>query len=64
MFSASAVALTVTTSLAPLAVIEVAPEPVVMAMPLSAALPVVTVSAPVKDAGRDIPDQAGHDFGR
>ena len=48
VFSASAVALTVTTSLAPLAVIEVAPEPVVIAMPLSAALPVVTVNAPVK----------------
>ena len=36
-------------SLAPLAVIEVAAEPVVMLMPLSAALPVVTVSAPVSE---------------
>ena len=36
-------------SLAPLAVIEVAAEPVVIEMPLSAALPVVTVSAPVSE---------------
>ena len=49
VFCASAVALTVTTSLAPLAVIEVAAEPVVIDMPLSAAFPVVTVSAPVSE---------------
>ena len=46
---ANAVAFTVTISLAPLAVIEVAAEPVVMLMPLSAASPVVTVSAPVRE---------------
>ena len=55
VFSASAVALTVTTSLAPLAVIEVAAEPVVIAMPLSAALPVVTVSAPVSEPAAIFP---------
>ncbi len=58
--SASAVAVTVTTSLAPLAVIEVAAEPVVIEMVLSVASPVVTVSAPVREPGRDIPDQSGH----
>ena len=55
VFSASAVALTVTVSLAPLAVIEVAAEPVVMLMPLSAALPVVTVSAPVREPAAIFP---------
>ena len=40
---------TVTTSLAPLAVIEVAAEPVVIDMPLSTASPVVTFSVPVSD---------------
>ena len=52
MFCASAVASTVTVSLAPLAVIEVAAEPVVIEMLLSAASPVVTVSAPVSDRPR------------
>ena len=52
---ASAVAFTVTISLAPLAVIEVAAEPVVMLMPLSAALPVVTVSAPVREPAAIFP---------
>src|SRR5450631_3031522 len=63
VFCASAVAVTVTVSPAPLAVIEVAAEPVVMLMPLSAALPVVTVSAPVREPA-DIPDQSGHRLGR
>ena len=49
VFAVSAVALTVTVSPAPLAVIEVAAEPVVIDMPLSAALPVVTVRAPVSE---------------
>ena len=60
VFSASAVALTVTASLAPLAVIEVAPEPVAIAIPLSAALPVVTVSAPVNEPAAISPTRAGH----
>ena len=55
VFCANAVAVTVTTSLAPLAVIEVAAEPVVMLMPLSAALPVVTVSAPVREPAAIFP---------
>src|SRR5262249_42552440 len=46
---ASVVASTVTVSPVPFAVIEVAAEPVVIDMPLSAASPVVTVSAPVSD---------------
>ena len=49
VFCASAVALTVTVSLLKLSVIEVAAEPVVMAMPLSDASPVVTESAPVSE---------------
>ena len=49
MFCASAVALIVTVSLAPFAVTEVAAEPVMIEMPSSAASPVVTVSAPVKE---------------
>ena len=32
-------------------------------MPLSAALPVVTVRVPVSDTGGDIANQAGHDLG-
>src|SRR5262249_56933297 len=44
----SAAALIVTTSFAPLAVIEVAPDPVVMAKLLSVASPVVTDSDPGK----------------
>ena len=44
---AKVVALTVMMSLPPFAVIDVAAEPVVMVMPLSAALPVVTVSVPL-----------------
>ena len=52
---ASVVASTVTVSLAPLAVIEVAAEPVVIAMPLSAASPVVTVSAPVSEPAAIFP---------
>ena len=55
VFCANAVAFTVTISLAPLAVIEVAAEPVVMLMPLSAALPVVTVSAPVREPATIFP---------
>src|SRR5262249_24643880 len=43
------------TSLAPLAVIEVAPDPVVIEMPLSAALPVVTLKVPVKDPAVILP---------
>src|SRR6185295_3790960 len=50
VFSASAVALTVTISLVLLELIEVAPEPVVMATPLSFASPAVTLSAPVSEA--------------
>ena len=42
-------------SLAPFAVIEVAAEPVVIAMPLSTALPVVTVSAPVSELAVILP---------
>ena len=53
--SASAVAFTVTISLAPLAVIEVAAEPVVIEMPLSVASPVVTVSAPVREPAAIFP---------
>ena len=49
MFSASAVASTVTTSLVPLALIEVAAEPVVIVIPLSVASPVVTLSAPLSE---------------
>src|SRR5262245_58596270 len=49
VFCASVVALTVTVSPAPLALIEVAAEPVAIDMPLSAALPVVTLSVPVSD---------------
>ena len=52
---ASAVALTVTVSSAPLAVIEVAAEPVVIAMPLSTVSPVVTVSAPVSAPAAMLP---------
>src|SRR5262249_42618395 len=49
VFWANAEAFTVMTSLAPLALIVVAAEPVVIDMPLSAALPVVTFSVPVND---------------
>ena len=49
VLSASAVAFTVTVSVLKLSVIEVAAEPAVMLMPLSAASPVVTVSAPVRE---------------
>ena len=55
MFCASAVALTVTVSLLKLSVIEVAPEPVVMAIVLSVASPVVTESAPVSEAALILP---------
>ena len=47
VFCASTDACTVTVSVAKLSVIEVAADPVVMVMPLSAALPVVAVSVPV-----------------
>src|SRR5262249_56009353 len=52
---ASAVASTVTTSPAPLAVTELAPDPVAIAMPLSAASPVVTVNAPVREFAVTLP---------
>ena len=48
LLSASVSASTVITSLLPLAVIVVSLLPVVMLMPLSAALPVVTLSVPVR----------------
>ena len=47
VFCASAVALTVTVSVLKLSLIEVAAEPVVIAIVLSVASPVVTLSAPV-----------------
>ena len=46
---------TVTTSLAPLAVIEVAAEPVVIAIVLSVASPVVTFSVPVSELAVILP---------
>ena len=52
---ASLVASTVTASFAPFAVIAVAAEPVVIAMALSEASPVVTVSAPVKEPALRLP---------
>ena len=57
MFSASAFALTVTTSLAPLAVIEVAAEPVVMRSCCRPHCP-WSRSAPRSATSRDIADQA------
>ena len=48
-------------SLAPLSVIEVAADPVVMVMALSiAASPVVTVSVPVSRAGVEVALEARH----
>ena len=64
VFCASAAAFTVTVSFEKLSVIEVAAEPVVMVMALSAALPVVTVSVPVSARGVEVADQAGHHEGR
>ncbi len=64
VFCASAVAVTVTVSVLKLSVIEVAAEPVVIAIVLSVASPVVTVSAPVSELGRDIADQPAHDLRR
>ncbi len=55
VFAVSADALIVNVSPAPLAVIEVAAEPVVIAMALSTASPVVTVSAPVKEPAAIFP---------
>ena len=51
--------MTVTVSLLKLSVIEVAADPVVMAMPLSDASPVVTESVPVSAAALMLPDQVG-----
>ena len=64
VFSASAVALTVTTSLAPLAVIEVAAEPVVIADAVVGRIARGHGQRPGQGAGRDIADQAGHCLGR
>ena len=57
---ASAVALTVTTSLAPLAVIEVAAEPVVIDDAVVDRIARRHGQRPGQGAGRDIADQAGH----
>ena len=63
VFCPSAVAVTVTVSVLKLSVIEVAAEPVVMAIVLSVASPVVTFSAPVSELCGDIADQSGHNLG-
>ena len=55
LLSASVSASTVITSLLPLAVIVVSLLPVLMLMPLSPALPVVTVSVPVRAVASTLP---------
>ena len=63
-FSARAAALTVTTSLLPLALIEVAPEPVVMAIVVVGSIPRGHVERPGQGAGIEIADQPGDGLSR
>ena len=64
ILSASAVAVTVTVSVLKLSVIEVAAEPVVIAIVLSVASPVVTFSAPVSELAVILPISPLTDFCR
>ena len=63
VFCARALALTVTMSLAPLAVIEVAAEPVVIDDAVIGSIARGHGERTGQRAGIDVPDQSGHDIG-